>query len=176
MRSHPPCILSLLTIPCQKPRGPASPTWSMGSQALRTHLCSGRTSRATVSTAASSHYQSSQSPVQGWHVAAVLAARLPPSRKPLSCHTGPHVPSRAGLLVLGRRADKAVRGTSYISPGGSPADAEGRGRRLRRGLPGRLLGGTRVPAAQGPAAGPGAARGRGAAGLTLLRCGSRVSR
>lgn len=117
MRSHPPCILSLLTIPCQKPRGPASPTGSMGSQALRTHLCSGWTSRATVSTAASSHCQSSPSPVQGWHVAAVLAARLPPSRKPLSCHTGPHVPSRTGLLVLGRRADKAVRGTSYISPG-----------------------------------------------------------
>lgn len=57
-RSHPPCILSLLTIPSQKPRGPASPTWSTGSQALRTHLCSGWTSRATVSPAASSHCQS----------------------------------------------------------------------------------------------------------------------
>lgn len=174
-RSHPPCILSLLTIPSQKPRGPASLTGSMGSQALNPSLF-------RLDQQSHCLHSSLQSlPVQPV-TCTRMAHRGCPGRPP-ACH--PHgnrsiaTLDHTSLPGLGSsfsgESQTKQSGAQVTSPGGPPADAEGRGRRLRRGLPGRPLGGTRVPAAQGPAAGPGAAL-RGAAGLTLLRCGSRVSR
>lgn len=162
-RSHPPCILSLLTIPSQKPRGPASPTGSMGSQALNPSL-----------------FRLDHSSLQSLPVQPVTCTRMAhrgcPGRPP-ACH--PHGNRSIATLVhtslpglgswFSQEGQTKQSRAQVTSPGGPPADAEGRGRRLRRGLPGRPLGGTRVPAAQGRAAGPGAAL-RGAAGPRSSPC------
>lgn len=163
-RSHPPCILSLLTIPSQKPRGPASPdrvdgipgTQPISVQAGPAEPLSPQQPPVTASPA--SHLYKDGTSRLPWP-----PARLPPSRKPLNCYTGPHVPSRAGLLVLGRSADKAVRGPSYISRG-SPSGCRG-ARAPAPPWPPRTSprwdAGPRGPGAGGGARG-GSPRGRGA--------------
>lgn len=168
-RNHPPCNRSFLTMSPQKPRGAGAP-----------HLVDGIPGHSKpisvqagpvgplVSTAASSPRQPSHLDREG-------TSRL---SWPLACHPHGHrsVPTlvHPALPRMGEGQTKRCGPQVTSLPAVPRRDAEGARAPAPQGPPGwdRPLGGTQVPA--GPAAGAqGGSRG---GGLTLLRCGSRVSR
>lgn len=151
------------------PRGPGAPT-SCGwhPRHSRAHLCSGRTGRTT---------SPQQPPVLASSVTGTGKARRGcPGHPPATLTGNARFPHWSILPGMGDGQTKKCgpQVTSLLVV--PPRDAEGRGRRLRSGLPRRGTVpsvGRRSPRPSGRRRAQG---GSGDRGLTLLRCGSRVSR